>query len=61
MEAFRWIGGRGGTASRENVSDSVGQRVEAERRDAEKALRNNQEFLAQNVQLQFFSKNVAAK
>ena len=53
LEAFRWVRGRGGAASRENVSDSVGQRIEAERRDAEKALGDNRESLAQNFQLQF--------
>lgn len=61
LGALRWISRRGGAASGENVSDSVGHRVEVGRRDAEKELGNNQEFLAQNFQLQFCPKNVAAK
>jgi hypothetical protein len=37
------------------VADSVRQNIEAERRNAKEALRNNQEFFAQDLQVQLLS------
>ena len=58
---MRWIARRARARAREDVVDSVGQRVEAERLDAEEALGNNQEFFAQDFQLQFCLRNPVTK
>ena len=52
---WRVCSGRAGAATGEDVADAVCQRVEAERRDAEEALGNNQQFFAQDLQLQLLS------
>ena len=52
---MRWVGRRARASAGENVAYSVGQRVKTERRNAEESLGNNQEFLAQDFQLQFLS------
>ena len=48
LRRLRRVGRRARGRAGENVAYSVGQRVKTKRRDAEEALGNNQEFLAQN-------------
>src|SRR5487761_90206 len=47
------LGGWGGLAARENLPDPIGQGVESERGNAKEASRNNEEFLTENIELQF--------
>jgi hypothetical protein len=44
-----------GVAARENILDPIGERIESEGRDAKEALRNDQQFLAQEFELQLLS------